>query len=65
MGESQMHDVRRRTFGSLPMKVLARTDSSFMMVKQPTEPDPEMFDSDAACESPGGERAATRVSSFE
>jgi nucleotide-binding universal stress UspA family protein len=44
MGESQMHDVRRRTFGSLPMKVLARTDSSFLMAKHPTEPDAEMFE---------------------
>ena len=49
MGESHMHDVRRRTFGSLPMKVLARTDSSFLLVKQPTEPDPEMFEDTFAC----------------
>jgi nucleotide-binding universal stress UspA family protein len=50
MGESHMHDVRRRTLGTLPMKVLPRTDSSFLMVKQPTEPDPEMFDESFACE---------------
>ena len=50
MGESHMHDVRRRTLGTLPMKVLPRTDASFLMVKQPTEPDPEMFDESFACE---------------
>ena len=50
MGESQMHDVRRRTLGTLPMKVLPRTDASFLMVKQPTEPDPEMFDESFTCE---------------
>jgi nucleotide-binding universal stress UspA family protein len=50
MGESQMHDVRRRTLGTLPMKVLPRTDASFLMVKQPTEPDPEMFDESFTCD---------------
>ena len=50
MGESHMHDVRRRTLGSLPLKVLSRTDSSFLMVKQPTEPDPEMFEGTFTCE---------------
>ncbi len=50
MGESHMHDVRRRTLGTLPMKVLPRTDASFLMVKQPTEPDPEMFDESFTCE---------------
>jgi nucleotide-binding universal stress UspA family protein len=50
MGESHMHDVRRRTLGALPMKVLPRTDASFLMVKQPTEPDPEMFDESFTCE---------------
>jgi nucleotide-binding universal stress UspA family protein len=49
MGESHMHDVRRRTLGSLPLKVLARTDSSFLMVKQPTDPDPEMFEGSFTC----------------
>lgn len=49
MGESHMHDVRRRTFGSLPMKVLAHTDSSFLLVKQPTDPDAEMFEDTFAC----------------
>jgi nucleotide-binding universal stress UspA family protein len=50
MGESHMHDVRRRTLGSLPLKVLSNTDSSFLMVKQPTEPDPEMFEGSFTCE---------------
>lgn len=50
MGESHMHDVRRRTLGTLPMKVLPRTDASFLMVKQPTEPDPEMFEETYSCE---------------
>ena len=53
MGESHMHDVRRRTLGTLPMKVLPRTEASFLMVKQPTEPDPEMFDESFACEVSG------------
>jgi nucleotide-binding universal stress UspA family protein len=50
MGESHMHDVRRRTLGTLPMKVLPRTDASFLMVKQPTEPDPEMFEESFSCD---------------
>jgi len=50
MGESHMHDVRRRTLGTLPMKVLPRTEASFLMVKQPTEPDPEMFEESFSCE---------------
>jgi nucleotide-binding universal stress UspA family protein len=44
MGESHKHDLRRRTLGTLPMKVMARTDSSFLMVKQSSTPDPEMFE---------------------
>jgi hypothetical protein len=31
------------------MKVLPRTDASFLMVKQPTEPDPEMFEETFTC----------------
>ena len=50
MGESHMHDVRRRTLGTLPIKVIARTDSSLLLVKQPTEPEPEMFEETFACE---------------
>jgi nucleotide-binding universal stress UspA family protein len=50
MGESHMHDVRRRTLGTLPLKVLPRTDASFLMVKQPTEPDAEMFEESFSCE---------------
>lgn len=50
MGESHMHDVRRRTLGTLPLKVLPRTEASFLMVKQPTEPDPEMFEESFSCE---------------
>jgi nucleotide-binding universal stress UspA family protein len=50
MGESHMHDVRRRTLGTLPLKVLPRTEASFLMVKQPTEPDPEMFDESFSCD---------------
>jgi hypothetical protein len=37
MGESHMHDIRRRTFGTLGIKVLSRTDSSFLMVKPANE----------------------------
>jgi nucleotide-binding universal stress UspA family protein len=50
MGESHMHDVRRRTLGTLPIKVVARTDSSFLLVKQPTEPESEMFEETFACD---------------
>ena len=50
MGESHMHDVRRRTLGTLPLKVMPRTDASFLLVKNPTAPDPEMFDETYACE---------------
>ena len=50
MGESHMHDVRRRTLGTLPLKVLSRTEASFLMVKQPTDPDPEMFEESFTCE---------------
>jgi nucleotide-binding universal stress UspA family protein len=50
MGESHMHDVRRRTLGTLPMKVLPRTDASFLLVKNPTAPDPEIFEESFACE---------------
>jgi nucleotide-binding universal stress UspA family protein len=50
MGESHMHDVRRRTLGTLPLKVLSRTEASFLMVKQPTEPDPEMFEESFTCD---------------
>jgi nucleotide-binding universal stress UspA family protein len=50
MGESHLHDVRRRTLGTLPLKVLPRTDASFLLVKQPTEPDPEMFEESFTCE---------------
>jgi nucleotide-binding universal stress UspA family protein len=50
MGESHMHDVRRRTLGTLPLKVLPRTEASFLLVKQPTAPDPEMFDESFSCD---------------
>jgi nucleotide-binding universal stress UspA family protein len=50
MGESHMHDVRRRTLGTLSLKVLSLADSSFLMVKQPTSPDPEMFEETLTCE---------------
>jgi nucleotide-binding universal stress UspA family protein len=49
MGESHHHDIRRRTVGVLPLKVLARTDASFMLVKHATEADPEMFEEDFRC----------------
>ncbi len=44
MGESHMHDVRRRTLGSLPMKVMARTESSFILAKLANEPGEEVFE---------------------
>jgi hypothetical protein len=45
-----MHDVRRRTLRTVPIKVIARTESSFLLVKHPTEPDPERFEETFACE---------------
>jgi predicted AAA+ superfamily ATPase len=45
-----MQAFRRRTLRTLPIKVIARTDSSFLLVKQPTEPEPEMFEETFACE---------------
>ncbi len=44
MGESHMHDVRRRALGSLPIKVMARTDSSFVLAKLANEPGDEVFE---------------------
>lgn len=44
MGESHMHDVRRRTLGSLPMKVMARTVSSFLLAKLANEPEADIFE---------------------
>lgn len=48
-GESRHHDIRRRTLGTLPLTLLARTDASFLMVKGAVEPDPEQFEEGAAC----------------
>jgi nucleotide-binding universal stress UspA family protein len=44
MGESHMHDVRRRTLGSLPMKVMARAESSVILAKLANEPGEEVFE---------------------
>lgn len=38
-GASLRHDVYRRVMGSLPMRLLARTDATFMLVKLPPEAD--------------------------
>jgi nucleotide-binding universal stress UspA family protein len=58
MGESQRHDLRRRTLGSLPLQVMARCEASFLLVKQATEPDAEMFAGEGACGRESGERGA-------
>lgn len=52
MGESGKHDVHRRTIGTLPLRILPRTDASVLLVKQPAAPDPDWFEEEC-----GGEAA--------
>ncbi|UCF94063.1 MAG: universal stress protein [Desulfobacterales bacterium] len=49
MGASLRHDVIRRTRGSLPMKVLARTESSVLLAKLPPEADTGLFKDPFTC----------------
>ncbi len=43
MGASLRHDVYRQTRGSLPIRVLNRTDATVLLVKSPPEADQEVF----------------------
>jgi hypothetical protein len=43
MGASLRHDVHRRVRGSLPLQVLAKTDSSVLLAKLPPEVDTDFF----------------------
>lgn len=49
MGASLRHDVYRRMLGSLPMQVLAQTDSSVLLVKLPPEADSDFFKDPFTC----------------
>jgi nucleotide-binding universal stress UspA family protein len=49
MGASLRHDVYRRMRGSLPMEVLARTESSLLLVKLPPEADDDFFKDPFTC----------------
>jgi len=49
MGASMRHDVYRRTRGSLPMRVLARTSASLLLSKAPPEADPGTYDGRFTC----------------
>jgi nucleotide-binding universal stress UspA family protein len=49
MGASMRHEVYRRTMGSLPMKVLAKTESSVLLVKKPPEADTGLFKDPFRC----------------
>lgn len=52
LGESGKHDVRRRTIGTLPLRILAHTDASVLLVKQPAAPDPDWFDAECGPAAP-------------
>jgi nucleotide-binding universal stress UspA family protein len=49
MGASLRHDVYRRMMGSISMEVLARSDSSVLVVKLPPEADSEYFKEPFTC----------------
>ena len=49
MGGSLRHDVYRRMLGSLPMRILERTPSSVLIVKQLPEDDPEFMKEPFSC----------------
>jgi nucleotide-binding universal stress UspA family protein len=51
MGASLRHDVYRRTLGSLPMRILAKTEASVLLVKAPPETDAELFKTPFHCSS--------------
>ncbi len=52
LGESGKHDVHRRTIGTLPMRILPRTEASVLIVKQPAAPDPDWFEEECGAEAP-------------
>jgi nucleotide-binding universal stress UspA family protein len=49
MGASLRHDVLRRMLGSLPMRVLARSECSVLVAKLPPEADSDFLKDPAAC----------------
>jgi nucleotide-binding universal stress UspA family protein len=49
MGGSLRHDVYRRMLGSLPMRILERTPSSVLIVKQLPEDDPDFMKAPFTC----------------
>lgn len=49
IGASMRHDVYRRTRGSLPMRLLARTKASVLLSKAPPEADPGTYDGRFTC----------------
>jgi nucleotide-binding universal stress UspA family protein len=49
MGASLRHDVYRRMLGSLPMQVLAKTQSSILLVKLPPEADEDFLNALFSC----------------
>ncbi len=52
LGESGKHDVHRRTIGTLPLRILPRTDASVLLVKQPAAPDPDWFEAECGPAAP-------------
>jgi nucleotide-binding universal stress UspA family protein len=49
LGASMRHDVYRRTRGSLPLRVLARTKASVLLSKAPPEADPGTYTDRFTC----------------
>lgn len=49
IGASLRHDVYRRTLGTLPMRLLARTQASVLLAKAPPEADPGTYQGRFAC----------------
>lgn len=49
IGASMRHDVLRRTLGTLPMRLLARTEASVLLAKAPPEADPGTYREKFTC----------------
>jgi len=49
MGASLRHDVHHRVRGSLPLQVLAKTESSVLLAKLPPEVDTDFFEELDTC----------------
>jgi nucleotide-binding universal stress UspA family protein len=49
IGASMRHDVVRRTLGTLPMRLLARTRASVLLAKAPPEADPGTYQGRFTC----------------